>query len=179
LEPGKILVARSGGNYLIKLMGYVRMTLCASLHEYIEGIFNTSKDNAGKEPDLVEKPVNVLVDLYDTEGLDSTTLGLLAKLAIHCQEQFGLKPLLFCARPGIIRELEVMAIDDYFQIITRPCRESCDQTLLHELPEVDIEPELISDQVLEAHKLLIKINPASKNEFIDLIRILERKSVHP
>lgn len=172
MEPGKILIAESGGNYLVKLVGYVRLTLCTSLNCYIEGIFKSHDASSG--PDNAK---NVLIDLCDTEGLDSTTLGLLAKLAIHCQREFKLKPLLFCANPGIVRELEVMAIDSYFDIIAEPCGESCAaQNGLRELPETDSKPDAVRDQVLDAHRLLVELNPACEEDFADLIHSLEREA---
>lgn len=177
MESGKILISGSDGNYLIKLLGYVRLTLCTSLNLYIDGIFKAYQGASGVAPRTVGRPHNVLIDLYDTEGLDSTTLGLLAKLAIHCQREFKLKPLLFCANPGIIRELEVMAIDSYFQLVTGPCKESCDESsALQELPRTDADADVVRDQVLDAHKLLVELNPACERDFIDLIRTLEQEA---
>ena len=172
MEPGKILIAENAGNYLIKLVGYVRLTLCASLNRYIESIF-TPVDGAVS----ADRAKHVLIDLCETEGLDSTTLGLLAKLAIHCQSEFKLKPLLFCANPSIVRELEVMAIDGYFEIVASPADGECSEPhVLQELPEVDDKPEIIRDQVLDAHRLLVELNPDCEKDFADLIYTLEQEA---
>lgn len=169
METGKILIAEDSGNYLVKLVGYVRLTLCASLNNYIENIFKLKEDS-----DRPASAKHVLIDLCDTEGLDSTTLGLLAKLALYCQREFKLKPLLFCASPGILRELEVMAIDSYFEIIQEPCnKESFSQENMQELPQVDSKQEAVRDQILAAHRLLIELNPACEEDFSDLIQSLE------
>lgn len=176
MEPGKILIAENDGNYLVKLVGYVRLTLCTSLNRYIDGIFKSSNGNIAADGANHVLANNVLIDLCDTEGLDSTTLGLLAKLALHCQREFKLKPLLFCANPGIVRELEVMAIDAYFDIVASPCDAGASSDMLQELPEAEAAPELVRDQVLDAHRLLVELNPACEKDFADLISTLEQEA---
>ena len=90
-DQGKILIGEFDHSYLVKLRGYIRLTLCASLGRYMERIFR-----AGDHPD------QVLIDLSDATGLDSTTLGLIARLALHCQEKFQFKPLVFCDSPDLL-----------------------------------------------------------------------------
>jgi len=41
LSAGKILVSDEEGNYLIKFIGDVRVTLCGSLNRYMETIFGS------------------------------------------------------------------------------------------------------------------------------------------
>lgn len=159
MNKGKILVGESEDNYLIKMTGDVRVTLCTSLNQYINTIFKASGVNS------------VLVDLRDVEGLDSTTLGLLAKLALSCQRMYHVTPLLFCTNEGVLKTLEVMALDEYFEVIRS--RDLTDMAL-EELP-CSPDEERAREDVLEAHKLLVKINPDCEAEFIDLIQYLEDK----
>jgi anti-anti-sigma factor len=161
MTNGKILVGENDGNYLIKMTGDVRVTLCTSLNQYINTIF---KDQRVK---------SVLLDLRNTEGLDSTTLGLLAKLALHCQRNYKLVPVMFCANESILKTLDVMGLDELFELI---CGEPTDQPELLALPCSPDEERARLD-VLEAHKLLIELNPKCEPEFIDLIRSLEAKIV--
>ena len=158
MTEGKILVAEDNGTYLLKLTGDVRMTLCTSLNSYMEAIFqNTSVKS-------------VLVDLLNAEGVDSTTLGLLAKLAIHCEKQYGIVPTVFCTDESLLRILLSMGLDDVFEIL-----QDCPETLknLHELDSVNADVEQIRGHVLEAHKLLSLLNSQNQKEFVDLIRALE------
>lgn len=159
MTKGKILVGDSDGDYLIKMTGDVRVTLCTSLNQYINTIF---KDQRVK---------SVLLDLRNTDGLDSTTLGLLAKLALHCQRNYKLVPIIFCANESILKTLDVMGLDELFEMI---CGEPVEQANLSELPCSPGEERARQD-VLEAHKLLIELNPKCEPEFIDLIRCLEAK----
>jgi len=160
VEKCKILVGAHNGVYLIRMEGDVRLTLCASLSRYIDGIFH---DRSAK---------NVLVDLLGAKGVDSTTLGLLAKLALFSAKHFGVKPTLFCTDDAILRTLEAMSLDGLFVVIkSRP--PSSTQVDMVEMRCDDAGEEEIRRQVLAAHQLLIKLNPECEHEFIDLIRTLE------
>lgn len=160
MSKGRILVGECNGTYLIKMIGDVRVTLCASLNRYVESIFRRAEVKA------------VLVDLLEAEGVDSTTLGLLTKLALQCRCHYDLLPILFCQNTGIIKVLESMSLNEYFHIV----REAPDPTeiaAVSELPVMANDEDEARLSVLEAHRLLIEVNPECESEFIDLIRCLE------
>ena len=75
----------------------MRLTLCSTIDEYFQRMFD--------DPDFA----SVWVDLCDAEGIDSTTLGLLAKLALKIKEKFGFEPAIYSCDPGINRLLKSMA----------------------------------------------------------------------
>jgi len=157
-SSSRILVAEEKGIYLIKLVGDVRVVLCCCLNDYIETIF--SKGDA-KE---------VIVDLMDATGVDSTTLGLLAKLAIYAKREFSLKPKVFCHHDEIFKTLELMGFDDVFDIIDG---EPPTSNELKDLKEGVMDLDLYRRNVLDAHKVLVELNPKSRNDFMDLIHTLE------
>ena len=84
MSRGKILVSQDASSYVIKLEGDVRVVLCASLNDYMSTIFKSNTIS------------RIIVDMVETEGVDSTTLGLLAKLAIYSNEKFNIRPIVFC-----------------------------------------------------------------------------------
>ncbi len=158
MSTGKIFVAGEQGNYLIKFIGDVRVTLCGSLNRYIDRIFGSSD---------VKK---VVVDLLEADGLDSTTLGLMAKLGLHCRKEYAVDVQVFCQNPSILRTLDCMGFDELFDIYQEvPNITAKLQSITSVNPEVDE----IRKQVLEAHKLLVQLNPKNSSEFTDLIRALE------
>lgn len=161
MEQGKILVSDQEGNYLLKFKGDVRVTLCGSLNRYLETIFG---DEAVKQ---------VVVDMLEADCLDSTTLGLLAKLGLHCQKAYGINVEIFCQNEGILRTLDCMGFDEIFDIFEEVPKS---QDNLHEIEEVSAEVEEIRRQVLEAHKLLVLLSPENQHEFTDLIRALESEN---
>ena len=160
MSVGKILVSDEEGNYLIKFIGDVRVTLCGSLNRYMETIFGSSEVN------------KVVVDMLEAEGLDSTTLGLMAKLGLHCRKEYGLDVQVFCQNPSILRTLDCMGFNDLFEIF-QEVPETETNGKLHSIAAVDTEMDEIRRQVLEAHRLLVELNPENSTEFTDLIRALE------
>ena len=161
MAPGKILVSQDGRSYIIRLVGDVRVTLCASLNNYMEVIF------------MSEKISEIIVDMVDTEGVDSTTLGLLAKLAIYSNENFKIRPIVFCPDESLYETLMVMGLDDVFKIVQRL------RSRLEDYEELSVEdPSAVADrttqQVLDAHRLLSSFNEKNKHEFLDLIQALEK-----
>lgn len=158
LDPGKILVGEFDHSYLVKLRGYVRLTLCASLGRYMERIFQG------------DCPEHVLIDLQDATGLDSTTLGLIGRLALHCRDQFHLKPLVFCDNPDVLRDLTTMALDEFLDIVATPPP----QTPLRELSADDAPVAEVRQCIIDAHKLLAQINPEREAEFLDLVHAIEQ-----
>lgn len=158
MAEGQILVSSNDGIYYLKLVGDVRVTLCTSLANYIDTIF--------KQGDAQE----VVVDMTTAEGADSTTLGLLVKLALYCRDHFDLMPVLLCSDPGLIKILEAMSLDEVYELRTA---EADHKALLEELEQVVSDEEEIRERVLEAHRLLIALNPDNQKEFIDLIKTLE------
>jgi len=158
VSTGKIFVADEQGSYLIKFIGDVRVTLCGSLNRYIDRVFGSSD---------VKK---VVVDLLEADGLDSTTLGLMAKLGPHCRKEYAIDVQVFCQNPSILRTLDCMGFDELFDIYQEvPNITAKLQSITSVNPEVDE----IRKQVLEAHKLLVQLNPKNSSEFTDLIRALE------
>lgn len=161
-EPGKILVGEIDNGYLIKLRGYVRLTLCASLGRYLERIFSNPRH-----------PDQVLIDLNDATGLDSTTLGLIARLALFCEDEFHFKPLVFCHRAELLRELQAMALEDHLDLESR---EPGKTPPLSELPPVNAPQSELKTRIIDAHRLLATINPEREQEFLDLIRTIEQEN---
>jgi len=143
------------------MSGDVRVTLCASLNHYVESIFGDRNVKS------------VLVDLLETQGVDSTTLGLLTKLALLSKRYYGIVPLLFCDNPDILKTLEAMSLDELFTVIREAPAGSDKAGPLDELTCDKSDEAEARRSVLEAHRLLVEVNPQCEPEFIDLISYLE------
>ena len=158
MSAGKILVSDKDGNYLIKFSGDVRVNLCGSLNHHMDAIFGSSG---------VQR---VVIDMLDAECVDSTTLGLIAKLALHCRKEYNINMQLFCQNPSILRTLSCMSFDEIIDIHQEVPDIEAD---LHAIESVNSDIDEVRRQVLEAHKLLTQLSPDSSKEFTDLIRALE------
>ena len=159
MSQGQILISDKADHYLIKLVGDVRLTLSGSLNRYMDVLFGNNNVQS------------MVVDMLDAKAVDSTTLGLIAKLGLHCREQYQMNVKLFCQNPSIIRTLECMSFDEIIDIFQQSPDEF--DAELRCLDAVTSEVDEVRQQVLEAHKLLIKLNPKNGAEFTDLINALE------
>ena len=158
MTPGRILVANGDGTCLLKLVGDVRLSLGAAFDEYVERLFANSKLRS------------VLVDLSATDGIDSTSLGVLARLAVRTRERLGCIPTLVSTRQDITRILTTMGFDDIFHIVKEPLE---DERQLGELPSSDLSLEEMRRRVLTAHRNLMAMNDDNRERFQDLVATLE------
>lgn len=157
MNPGKIEVANKKGTYIIKLSGDVRLNLCSALENYLEQMF-TSADFK-----------TALVDLTDAEGVDSTTLGQLAKISIVSQDKYGLVPSIISPREDILRLLLSMGFDEVFNILEEMPAEVKN---LDELSSEHLDEEEMRETVIEAHEVLISLNEENKQTFQELVDCL-------
>jgi anti-anti-sigma factor len=164
MQAGRILYAEHQGMYVIKLLGDVRLTLCAALDEFLERMFN----NPGFK--------NVVIDLTETDGVDSTTLGILAKLSIEAKNRFNLTPVIYSTNPDITRILFSMGFEEVFIINETFSAEN--SFGLGELPIKEQTEEETRLKVLEAHRTLVGLNLANEVKFHELLESLESSRLH-
>ena len=157
---GNIEVAYFGGAHVIRLSGDVRLNLCTTLDRYVNEILR------GTEYD------NVIVDLGQAEGLDSTTLGQIAKIAILSRERFGIVPTISSPDPGITRILLSMGFDSVFHIVDQ---EISDEAVFRDWAVDSLNEECAREQVISAHKTLMSLNDKNKEEFRHLVDVLEAR----
>lgn len=158
MTTGKIQFAESEGTFVLKFIGDVRLTLCAALDAYIEKIFSVLTFNA------------IIIDLTETDGIDSTSLGLLAKLSILSRQKVGFLPTLVSTQDDMNRLLQSMGFDQVFNIVSQV---TPTETELEDLPGQELSEELVKEKVLEAHRILMDLNDHNREAFRDLVSTLE------
>lgn len=159
MREGRVLAASLNGAYVIRLDGDVRLSLCTSIDDYFARMY--------EDPDFV----SVVVDLCTAQGIDSTTLGLLARLALHVKAEFGFMPAIYSCDPGINRLLRSMAFQTLFELHEEACSDLEDIT---EIPTVRGGEEAVKQQVIEAHKVLMGVSEENHARFKDLLTALEK-----
>lgn len=158
MNTGRIQFAEAEGTFVLKFIGDVRLTLCAALDAYIEKIFSALHFDA------------IVIDLSETEAIDSTSLGLLAKLSILSQQKVGFMPTLVSQHDDMNRLLQSMGFDQVFNIVSEPQPTDAD---LRDLPGQMLSEALVKDKVLEAHRILMDLNEHNREAFRDLVSTLE------
>ncbi|GGJ78832.1 anti-sigma factor antagonist RssC [Pseudomonas matsuisoli] len=159
MSTGKIQYAEQSGTFVLKFVGEIRLTLCSALDATIEKIFSSMDFSA------------IVIDLTEARSVDSTTLGLLAKVSILSRQKVGLLPTVVTTNPDITRLLESMGFDKVFNVVgdPLPCPEC-----LEDLPPQDQTEEIVRRKVLEAHRILMGLNDSNREAFRDLVSALER-----
>lgn len=154
----KILFAERDGIQVLKFVGDVRVTMGPTIGAFLSRL-RQSQDFK-----------SIVLDLTETTSIDSTSLGLLAKISIATQEAFNSVPTIVSPNEDILRILLSMGFDDVF-IILRELITECGQ--LNELPTGIFSEASLREQVIEAHRVLMSLNEQNRNAFCDLVEALE------
>ncbi|MDI5893222.1 STAS domain-containing protein [Halomonas rhizosphaerae] len=157
-HEGRIKAAFDSGVFVLKLCGDVRLTLCATLDRQATQLAET--------PGLE----TLIIDLRDTTNVDSTALGFLAKVAMAVQGRVTERPTIIADNPDVRRMLDVMGFSRIFTLVETPITETCE---LCDLPEVPTDVEETRRRVLEAHRILMRLNEHNREEFQPLVEMLE------
>ena len=155
---GKILVAEQDGVKVIKFVGDVRVALSPTLMDFVKEL--------GRNGSLH----SVIIDLTETDAIDSTALGVLAKISLKSQEIFHCLPTIISCKDDINRILFSMGFDNVFVIVN-----DASGTIgpLGELPTQMVSEDAMREQVLEAHRVLMSLNSTNENTFRELVEALE------
>lgn len=157
----KILFAEHDGKHVLKFQGDIRVNVAPTISAYL--------DNVG-----LNREEAIVLDLKETTCIDSTCLGLLAKIAIASMTAMGTQPTLVTANPDITRIIDSMGFDQIF-LIVRDDTPTCDEAV--ELPTRVMNEEQLKAQVLDAHKTLMKLNKHNEECFRDLVAALEAEEL--
>lgn len=160
IRMGKILLAQQDGVKVLKFVGDVRVTLCPTISAFINEI--------GKQDGVR----SIVLDLTETQGIDSTALGMMAKISLRSQEVLGALPTIVSSNDNITRILMSMGFDNVFVIVSGANNEIGP---MGELPTQPQSEEVMRDQVLEAHRVLMSLNQNNQDTFCDLVEALENE----
>lgn len=134
----------------------MRLTLCARVDAFLDSMFSHPFES-------------VVVDLSEAEGADSTTLGLLAKLALRSKSERAIRPTLFSSNRDLTRVVRSMGLERVFTIV----ESAADASATAELPEVEVDDDTLRQQVLDAHQALVNLDDRNASTFKDLIASLQ------
>lgn len=159
MSDGQARVARQDGHWFLKLGGDLRHPLGPAL--------NTLLDRAFADPDYS----GFLIDVSEAENIDSTCLGILARIGIRAGQMGGARPTILGAGADLREVLEAVCFDKIFHL------SDADGTApqgLEPVTELAAEEELLLTLILEAHRHLCDLDSRNQAVFRDLLEILER-----
>ena len=159
MADGKVLHASHDGVHVLRYIGDIRYTLTPSLNRFLEAVF------AGPQP------AGFVIDLTQTDSIDSTNLGQLARIAMRMQVLDAPRVTLVSNRADINSVLTSMALDEVFDIV--------DDTGLatgavQELPQEDADRETLARTLIDAHRALMELSEHNREMFRDVVASLEK-----
>ena len=165
MATGQVLYARFEDVYVLKFVGSIGFTdqwtvpLSKSLRVFIDRLLGQDDYE------------NIVVDLTECEGMDSTNLGLLAEVGKLSLDRFGRKASILVPEGGrIMRNLKVTGFDTMFTLldVDTPIRND-----LEPLREVSDSELSVARMLLEAHQALSDMNDSNKIMFKSVVEALE------
>lgn len=159
MQSGDVLAGLEGAHFYLRFVGDVRLPWCVTVENYCQNILNNNS---------VER---VSVDLNQAENLDSTTLGVLAKVALLVKKTLQVKADIYCIDKDIERLINSMGFASVFNIKNESISASPE---LAAILFVDCDESKIQDAVIDAHKTLIDIDETNRERFDGLVKTLEK-----
>ena len=160
MTAGKVTYAEHDGFQVLRLIGEIRYTLGPSLDRFLKKMCSGPA------------PRGVVIDLTDADCLDSTSLGLLARVAKWLQRVGGPRATMVSTKEDINDLLYNVGFDEVFDISESAVDETA-QADTHQLEQAGEAAELKST-ILEAHRTLMTLNLRNRDEFQDVVKLLEQ-----
>ena len=159
MDNGNVLHASRDGIHVLRFIGDIRYTLSPSIDRYLDEIFTRAEPNG------------FVIDLTETDSIDSTNLGLLARLATRMQGLGARRVTIVSNRGDINAVLYSMALDEVFDIVEDTCLET-DAT--QEVPQKNTDRETLERTLIDAHRALMDLNENNREMFRDVVTALEK-----
>lgn len=161
MNSGKIFAAELDNIPVLKFVGDVRVLMSSTLENYFNSLYQHDSLDA------------MLIDMTDTRGIDSTTLGLLAKMAIKLKKMYNVRPTIVSTNANITRILQSMNFGAITLIINEPLTSTGQ---FGELAQLEDSEERIRQRVIEAHQTLMDLSEENRLQFQDLVNALKKES---
>jgi anti-anti-sigma regulatory factor len=164
MSNGKILAADYKHMAMLKFVGDVRVLMSSTLDAYCSGLYRRPILDA------------MLVDMTETRGIDSTALGLLAKMAIQLRNRFNVIPTIVSTNPDVTRTLKSMSFDLIFKIVDKPTTQKTPgNEKYNELQAQKESEDSVREKVIDAHLTLMTLSEENRLEFQDLVQALKNQ----
>ncbi len=160
MEAGAAFYIRQGNTYILKLVGDIRYTMGCALGDFLNGLFARTDYE------------DIIVDLTEAHSIDSTSLGLLARIANFNRERFHHKTTLLSSNVDVNQVLDNMGFYEIFNI--RDTGETISATL-RQLAIRDPAKDELTRIVYEAHRTLSELNPQNREAFKGVVESLRAK----
>lgn len=160
MHTPKAFFGRMEHSRVLALKGQVRYMTVRALRGFVDELLAQDGDDA------------MIVDLRELEAIDSTGMGLLARLG-RSSLQHGRRAVIVCGVHDVMTCLRSAAFDRLFNIVDEWPFEH--ETTLDEVPleNKELQPDLMGRLILEAHRDLASLSEENRQAFAGVISALE------
>jgi len=159
MPNGHVTHAQKEGFHVLRYFGRVDYMLATSINRFADRMLE--KGGVG----------GLIFDLTEAENLDSTNLGLLARIADRVSKAGGGRSVIVSTSDNINCVLRSMSFDQIFEIVTDPADFSAVSD-----DEIEAEPqsqEELLNTMLDAHRTLVSLSDSDRLQFQDVVACLE------
>lgn len=163
LDEGEVLYAHHGNDWVLRIQGPLRYTNSHAMDRFVDRLFAD------------EHPASVCVDLNATTAIDSTGIGLLAKIANGMERAGQARPVLFCAAPEITELLTSVCLDDLCRIVAGPAPEGAEKGT-RPIPAASPTEHELARTISDAHRLLCELSEGNRAQFQSVVDAFSREA---
>jgi anti-anti-sigma factor len=160
MDEGKVLHASRAGVHVLRFVGDIRYPVAPSVNRFVDELFGECA------------PAGFVVDLTETAVIDSTSLGVLARIANRMRECGGPRVIIVSNRPDINEVLASLGFCDVFDIVGESPAAPADEAAI---PARDMDQAELARTVIETHRALMALSASNRELFRDLVTALERE----
>lgn len=160
METGAVYYAKHRDTYVIKLTGEVRYLLGCSFDDFLTRLFAR------------EDFRDILIDLTETRMIDSTCLGLLAKIAIYKRRRSSEKVTIFSTDEDINKILDGVGFYSIFNIC------NANPTPAGDADQINVcaaDQSHLAKTLYDAHLILSELNDKNREMFRNVVDELKDK----
>lgn len=163
LDDGEVLYAHHGDDWVLRIQGPLRYTNANAMDRFVDHLF------------AEEHPATVCVDLNATTAIDSTGIGLLAKIANGMERAGQARPVLFCTNSEISELLTSVCLDDVCRIVAASAPEGAEEGARPIPADSPTEREL-ARTISDAHRLLCELSEGNRAQFQSVVDAFAREA---
>ncbi len=160
MNRGRYYFAEKEGITYIKMVGNLKYDTSSGFDRFVEGLLERGFTHA-------------VIDLSEASYIDSTNLGLIAKIANRSRSCQDVHVSIISPNEDINEILRSVRFDKIFNIVTDTSKLE-EQGLEEILDERQGEKEHL-EMLIKAHKTLMNTHKENRPEFKDVVELLEQE----
>jgi anti-anti-sigma factor len=160
MDRGRYFFAEKEGITYIKMVGNLKYNTSSGFDRFVDSLLDRGFSN-------------VVIDLSEASYIDSTNLGLIAKIANRARGCKDINVSIISPNEDINEILRSVRFDRIFTIITDTSE--LDEQKLREIPDEKRGEKENLEMLIKAHKNLMDVHEENRPQFRDVVELLEQE----